>query len=78
MSSGFRGAPPADLAAAYDKHARALQALAKELHIPAAVAEELIDDALIAALVQKTTGDIEKWLAASLTAAAQQRQKGGE
>ncbi len=78
MAPDSRGASPAELAASYDKHAKALQALARELHIPDAEAEELIEDALIAALVQKTSVDIEKWLAATLTAAAKQRQKGGE
>lgn len=78
MSSDFRGTSPAELAAAYDKHAQALQALARELHVPDAEAEELIEDALIAALVQKTSVDIEKWLAATLTAAAKQRGKSEE
>lgn len=78
MASDFRDASPTELAAAYDKHAQALRTLARELHIPDAEAEELIEDALIAALVQKTSVDVEEWLAATLTAAANCRGESEE
>lgn len=77
MGSFSNGRTAAEHKAVYAAQVRALRALAKELKIPAAEAEGLIEEALVAALVQKRTGEPEKWLAATLTAAAKRRVEGG-
>ena len=68
----------ADWTAAYATHSRALRKLARQLGLPRPVANELIEDALLASLLRKPDVDIGKWLAAMLTAAAKQYTERGE
>ncbi len=76
MLSG--GTTRTDWTAAYATHSRALRKLARELGLPRPVANELIEDALLASLLRKPDVDIEKWLAAMLTAAAKQYTERGQ
>lgn len=78
MFPRMRGATQADFEAAHGTHTRALRALARELDLPEPVAEELIDDALHAALLLRAEVDLGRWLAATLRAAARYRKGCGE
>jgi hypothetical protein len=55
-----------ELTAAYTQQYTALALMAEELHIPAEEADELIPVILLATLLEKPTGDPDKWLAGAL------------
>lgn len=78
MSPRSPGATRAELVAAHERRSRALRALARKLQIPAAAADQLIEDVLHASLVLRSNVDVDRWLAASLTAAAKRLRERGE
>ena len=59
-----------DVAAAYRRRFALLTDVAAQLEIPSDVAEKLIDDVLLASLVQRSLEDLDAWLVAALKSAA--------
>jgi hypothetical protein len=58
----------------YDRHFDALSRLAEDLKVPAAEAEELINDILMSILFKRNITDLDTWLAGAFRTAVKHRE----